>query len=239
MKKITLFILLSCAWGFALGTLVLLGPARWWVTYARANNYTAKTENLLVIICIATLIIFSILIAWRSSGFIVRSTNKPLNFLFVAIPVMGACVALFAFMNPKLMNIGSKEEILGKHFTIGAYPELDKLKQLKKQGYTAVISLLHPGVVPFEPRLIAQEQKDVKKAGIELIQIPMLPWIVNNLKSIDSLKKIVATARGKYYIHCYLGKDRVNVARRIIEEAHENVMLENKTFLHRTLDSVQ
>jgi hypothetical protein len=137
------------------------------------------------------------------------------------------------------MNDGSKDEMLGNNFTIGAYPELIKLKILKKQGYTAVISLLHPGVVPFEPRLIAQEQKEAKEVGIDLILVPMLPWIDDNLSSIDSLKKIVSMAKGKYYIHCYLGKDRVNVARRVIEEAHENVKLENKTFLSRNMDSVK
>ncbi len=33
---------------------------------------------------------------------------------------------------------------------------------------------------------------------------------------LDSLSNFVKNAPGKYYLHCYLGKDRVNTAKRII-----------------------
>jgi hypothetical protein len=46
----------------------------------------------------------------------------------------------------------------------------------------------------------------------------MLPWISENEESLNRLKEIADTGKGKYYVHCYLGKDRISVARRLIQK---------------------
>ena len=68
----------------------------------------------------------------------------------------------------------------GSSFTFGPYPTEDRLAALERDGYTAVISLLHPAVVPFEPKLIADETAAAERVGIEFIHLPMLPWIADN-----------------------------------------------------------
>ena len=234
-----IFLLLWGAWGFALGTLLLMGPARWIVNYIRLNNYSEKAESGAMMACIGVLVIVSGIIAWRSANSFLHSTSKGKSVALIAVPLVSAGLALAAFMNPKMMNAGSKQEDFGKGFTVGAYPELDKMEDLKADGYTTIISLLHPAVVPFEPRLLAQEKENAAKAGIQLVHIPMLPWITDNQESIDSLRRFAVANKGKCYIHCYLGKDRVNVARRIIEAATGVVTTAKKKGTHRKLEDVE
>ena len=47
----------------------------------------------------------------------------------------------------------------------------------------------------------------------------------------------MATGKGKYYVHCYLGKDRVNVVRRIVESQNVSVDAGNVS-TYRTLNEI-
>ena len=129
-------------------------------------------------------------------------------------------VAVYIFLQPNLINGKNVSTITDVNtiFSVGPYPELDKMYALKGMDYTSIISLLHPAVVPFEPVLLEKERKNAKEAGLEFINIPLLPWISDNNNSIDSLRRFVRNARGKYYVHCYLGVDRIAAASRIITQ---------------------
>lgn len=56
----------------------------------------------------------------------------------------------------------------------------------------------------------------------------MLPWISQNEESIQRIRAIAARPQGRYYVHCYLGKDRVNVVKRIIAGA-DKMLVDNQT----------
>ncbi|MDB5197233.1 MAG: hypothetical protein JWP88_1604 [Flaviaesturariibacter sp.] len=239
MKRTLIFLLLWGSWGFTLGTLLLMGPARWIINYIRLHHISEKKESMAMIGCIIVLFVISFVIALISTLSVLRTHSKSWSIALIAIPLVGAVLALAAFMNPKLMSGSSKQEEFGKGFTIGAYPDMDKMEELKKAGYTSIVSLLHPAVVPFEPKLLAEEKENAIRLGIQLVHIPMLPWIADNQTSIDSLRRFAAANKGKCYIHCYLGKDRVNVARRIIEQASGSARMDGGNFTHRTLDDVE
>jgi hypothetical protein len=81
-----------------------------------------------------------------------------------------------------------------------------------------VISLLHPAVVPFETRLIEQERSAVVAAGLEFVHAPMLPWVSDNRESLATVETIVESGHGRYYVHCLLGKDRVRIVERWVQE---------------------
>jgi protein tyrosine phosphatase (PTP) superfamily phosphohydrolase (DUF442 family) len=127
---------------------------------------------------------------------------------------------IWLWMHPSLIQMGNREiteEKTGNtEFFFGPYPSTEDLLRLKEEGYTAVISLLHPAVVPFEPKLLTDEQEAASSTGLKLIHIPMLPWVSDNKTSVEEIKNIAQYGAGKYYVHCYLGKDRVNVVKRII-----------------------
>jgi protein tyrosine phosphatase (PTP) superfamily phosphohydrolase (DUF442 family) len=219
MKKTILILVFWLFWGFALGTFILLGPLRFTVDFARSRNWPGFAENALVFFYIILLGAISFLLARYTSRKLLNSAvPKSSKGLHAGIPLLAAIIALFVMMNPAYNNAGTSNAEISKGFTIGPYPTAEKIQELKKSGYTAIISLLHPAVVPFEPKLLNEELEAAQDANIAVISIPMLPWVSENEAAVDSLKKIVQQANGRYYIHCYLGKDRVNVARRVVEQ---------------------
>ena len=241
MKKWLAILGLWLSWGFALGTVLLLGPVRKSVDYARNNDWGDRKENLTVFFFMALLAVVSFLLARYSAKTILSPEKKSsAKLLHAGIPVIAAIAAVIVLMNPSLVNAdGSARSELNAQFTIGPYPDPDKMKELKNEGFTALVTLLHPAVVPFEPKLLAEEQENAKKLNMEAISIPMLPWVSDNLAAIDTFRNLVKTGKGKYYIHCYLGKDRVNVARRIIEQENVAALDMEKGLAHRNIDSMQ
>lgn len=237
MKKTLTILTLWLFWGFALGTVILLGPVRKTVDYARQHHWSEQNEDLLVFTFIAFLILVSFLIALVSSKYVLTGTNKLQKGILIGLPVIASAFALSVLLNPEYVN-GKTQDKISDGFTIGPYPTKEKLEELKDEGYTTVISLLHSAVVPFEPKLLAEERENAEAVGIKLINIPLLPWISSNEEAIESLRKLVKNAKGKYYVHCYLGKDRVNVAKLIIlQESKQQIHgMETKA---RSLDSIK
>lgn len=204
--------------GFFLGTLTLMGPVRRATTYARANGWSDTAEKLMVFAFIGALAAVSFLLARRLAAW-TRSGSAAAKFGLPAASLAVFAISLWFWMNPKMMtDAGSKgksETFAGTEFVFGPYPEAERLKELKAEGYTAVISLLSPAVVPFEPVLLGKELAAAKETGIEVIHIPMLPWISSNDHVEAEQQKLLARG-GRYYVHCYLGKDRVNVFKKML-----------------------
>jgi protein tyrosine phosphatase (PTP) superfamily phosphohydrolase (DUF442 family) len=225
MKKIFTFLLLWLFWGFTLGTLLLLGPVRWTVDKARFNSWSTIAENSIVYVYIGLLIIVTFIIALYSVKFLSKR-GKPvwLRWVLVMFPFLGSVLSLYAFLHPEIINADSTaNKTISAQFAVGPYPKLPKMFELKNEGYTAIISLLHPAIVPFEPSLIKKEKENALEAGLQFISIPLLPWISENEIAIDSLRRLVRTGKEKYYIHCYLGRDRTSVATRIIQQENQTM----------------
>jgi len=141
------------------------------------------------------------------------------------VVALAASFALWAWFTPALLNRGATVEVLdGSRFTFGPYPEQAQLEELAEAGYTHIISLLHPGVVPFEPILLSRERDNVARAGLEFVHAPMLPWVGNNEASLALIQELVEGDSGRYYVHCYLGRDRVGVVRRLVSGLSAIVM---------------
>ncbi len=133
--------------------------------------------------------------------------------------VLAALLVFAAFLNTGFVVITSRQgsvRQLTKRFTFGPYPEAADMQRLKGQGYDGVISLLHP-TIPFETVLIAREEANAQQVGIKLYHFPMLPWISDNREAREGVRRLVQ-GRGRYYVHCYLGTHRVNLARSIVLE---------------------
>lgn len=202
--------------GFAIGTLILLFPLRSWVDYVRENHLSSTKEKTGVLFMIVFLTVSSFYISKKLFKWQKARKQAGITLLAFMLPLISAGAALFLFMNPNLVNKGAKSNSVSKHFTIGPYPTAEKIEELRKDGFTGIISLLHPAVVPFEPALLADEEKESLKNKIQLIKAPMLPWVSDNSESLKMIEQIARTGKGKYYVHCYLGKDRVNVVKNLI-----------------------
>lgn len=219
IKNILLLLYYWAGTGFLLGTLTLMGPVRWTATYARAHGWPYAAEKAAVLCFIALLAAVSFLCA-RLLARRVSAAAGPAKKLLAAAPLAAFAVSLWFWMNPALMiDRGAKDTALNfadTQFVFGPYPEEARMKELKAANYAAVISLLSPAVVPFEPVLLQREKDLAQALGVELIHIPMLPWVSSNDHVEARLKEIASRGPGKYYVHCYLGKDRVNVFGKIL-----------------------
>lgn len=219
-KNIALFLYYWLCLGFFMGTLVLMGPVRWLAVYARAHDLGASKEKALVFILIGLLALVSALCARLFALKTSAAAAKPAKAAFSGAALIVFLVSLWFWLNPKLMIDRAMEltfsNYSGTEFIFGPYPEQEKLLELKRDYYTAVISLLSPAVVPFEPALMRREAAAARETGIELVSIPMLPWVSTNDHVEGKIEELVGRGGGKYYVHCYLGKDRVNIFKKLL-----------------------
>lgn len=204
---------------FALGTVTLIGPVRWITRATRRLSWTPGTENALVIGVIVLLVLVSLVAArllLRLMALVSRATAAAMSLM----TIVAASAALGLWLNPVwvVSRMGAEVQA-GERFTFGPYPTEERMSQLKAEGYTAIVSLLHPAVLPFEPKLIADELSAAERAGIGFIHVPMLPWISGNDEALVRLAAIARRPGGRYYVHCYLGQDRVQMARAVVERS--------------------
>lgn len=223
--------------GFATGTGVLLGPVRALADAARAGGWSPAAENGAVGAVILLFVIGSAAASGAAARWVRRTVRPEVRWGLPSIAVVLAGASLWMWMNPALAAQRGRDDTRpGSHFTFGPYPDETKLAELEAAGYTAVIPLLHPAVVPFEPKLLAEEREAAARIGIELIHLPMLPWVSDNLEAIEALRDLARKGGGKYYVHCYLGQDRVQIAKRAVESVEGGVGVDAQTSARRLED---
>jgi hypothetical protein len=210
--------------GLVLGTAVLVGPVRLITEGMGRAGWEQSSQDHVLIVVILLYLVFSLLLTRWIVGIMFRARNRNTRWAIAAVFTLLAAGTAWEWSNPaKLLagiagggDGGSYNVVGGAEFIFGAYPDEPKLDSLKKAGVTAVISLQHPGVV-IEREGISAERDATKKLHLEFIQAPMLPWVSDNEESLEKLREIARKGKGKYFVHCGLGRDRVNVAKRIIE----------------------
>jgi len=239
-RNILLFLIIWILTAYPLGTLTLLFPVRWIVNLIKALHFSQLTEDLVVNTIIVLLIIITLFVAALITKIIINKNSIAFSISSVVILLITTGGFTWLWMNPDLINLGSniitRQNIGDVQFTFGPYPSESDLTELKNEGYTAVISLLHPAVIPFEPKLLADEKKESKSIGLKFINIPTLPWVSRNKTSLEEIKKLAEEGNGKYYVHCYLGKDRVNLVKRIIHQLGNPVAEKNSDWRRKLTD---
>jgi protein tyrosine phosphatase (PTP) superfamily phosphohydrolase (DUF442 family) len=212
--------------GFAAGTLVLLAPARWVTDLARGREWGQSAENWLMIAVIGIYLVASCAAAVALTRLLLQHRARAFKYGLVLGVTALAGIALWGWGNPAVyasMSGGgdSTAQVTtesGAVFLFGPYPSYEKLQQLKAEGITGVISLQHPAVVPFEPEGIAEEKKWTAELGIRYIHAPMMPWVSDNAEALETIRKVATTEQGRFYVHCGLGRDRVNVVQHMLEK---------------------
>jgi len=241
-KSILLLLLFWLMNGYVLGTALLIGPVRWIADYSKMQSWPQSTEDIVVKSVMVLLLILSFIISLFITRSFLRSDNIFKRIILFILPLILSVGAVWLWMNPGLMqkesNISETIAKNGSEFVFGSFPEEAKIRLLKEKNFTAIISLMHEAVVPFEPKLIKEEKESCKNVGIELINIPMLPWISENEEALNRLKDLALNKPGKYYVHCYLGKDRVNIAKRVIETSNQTAAI-NSELKTRSIEDLE
>lgn len=218
--------------GLVLGTAVLVGPVRLLTEGMGRANWEQSSQDRVLIVVILLYLVLSLLLTRWIVGVMFRARNRNTRWGIAAVFTLLAAGTAWEWSNPaKLLagiagggNGGTFNVAGGAQFIFGAYPDEPRLEELKREGVTSVISLQHPGVV-IEREGISAERDATKKLHLAFIQAPMLPWVSNNDESLEKLRQIARTGSGVYYVHCGLGRDRVNVAKRIIEAEGRKIAL--------------
>lgn len=168
-------------------------------------------------------IAFGFIVSFIFYAFLLRKAERHRwAYSLTGITLVAATAVLYLFLNTETLaaaGMRGQVEDLGERFTFGPYPELEQMEQLKAEGYDGIITLVHP-TVPFERVLLQKELENGEKVGIPVYSFPMLPWVSDNQDSIQSIQELASANDGKrYYVHCYLGKHRVDLIRQVVQEA--------------------
>lgn len=220
--------------GLLLGTAVLVGPVRLITAGMGKAGWEQSSQDHVLIVVILLYLVLSLLLTRWIVGIMFRARSRNTRWAIAAVFTLLAAGTAWEWSNPaKLLagiagggNGGSYNIAGGPEFIFGAYPDEPKLEALKKEGVTSIISLQHPGVI-IEREGISAERDAAERLHLNFIQAPMLPWVSDNDESLAKLREIARTGKGKYYVHCGLGRDRVNVAKRIIEAEGSKIALSN------------
>lgn len=224
-KQIATFLYVWLMIGFASGTLVLVAPVRWITGYVHGRGWSPSAENVLMIGVIGIYLLASLALSLALTRLLFQSRARAFKYALVLGMTTLAGSALWGWSNPAVyasMAGGMEDEQVatksGAVILFGPYPDHQRLAQLKLEGVTTVISLQHPAVQPFEPQGIAAERAATAELDLRFVNAPMLPWVSDNAASLELIKRTVtAKQRGKIYIHCGLGRDRVNVVKHMLE----------------------
>ena len=208
--------------GLFTGTLVLVLAVRGILDVLQRLGWEQSSQNRLLIGVILLFFALSFLLARRVVRFLYRQTTTTRRLMLVGLAVPAA-LSIYAWSNPTRFlaqfagTVASSFSMKnGPKFIFGSYPDEDRLKELKKEGVTSVVSLQSPAVL-VEISGISEERGAAARAGLAFIEAPMLPWVSDNTESLEKIKQLALHGKGTYYVHCGLGRDRVNIAKRVIE----------------------
>lgn len=204
--------------GFAGGAVVLLAVATPLEAWLTGNGWSANVTNVLLSLVAIAWVVSAGMIAWRAA---MRLATARAFFLYHAV-MMVACGLVFnAFVRAGsglFAGFRGEQKEVTSRFTFGPYPDRAMLEDLKRGGYTGVVTLLSP-LVPFEAVLLDEERQNATAVGIELVEASMLPWISANEEALATIRALASRDAGRYYIHCYLGRHRAELANFAIQEA--------------------
>ena len=209
--------------GMVLGTIVLLLPVRWILAGMQRVAWGQSWQDIVLIVVILAYVALSWLVTRILHRLIFATLSKVVR---IGIPVAATALAvttLWLWSNPGGLfaslaggSISRLSMHSGAVWEFGPYPDSETLRRLKREGYTAVITLEHPGDL-VERQGIEEERRQSREIGFKLIEAPMLPWVSNNQASLELIRSIAREGTGRYYVHCGLGRDRVNLVKHMLE----------------------
>ena len=208
--------------GLFTGTLVLVLAVRGILDLLQRLGWGQAAQNRLLIAVILLFIALSFMLARRVVRLLYRQSPRTRVIALVALAIP-AVLSVYAWSNPARFlagiagTTGSTYAMKGgPTFLFGAYPDEDRLRALKKEGVTTIVSLQSPAVL-VEISGINEERGSAARVGLKFVEAPMLPWVSDNTESLEKIKQLALHGTGTYYVHCGLGRDRVNIAKRVIE----------------------
>jgi len=136
----------------------------------------------------------------------------------------GFCAAAFWVLitpdNPLTNYFSAPISVRDTRVIVGPYPNESDFVLLKKNGVTAIVSLLDPKI-PFENVLLGRERALAGQYGMSFQDFPMGSLFSHRIggdydKEAALAARAVAQSPGRVYLHCYLGMHRVAAVERLL-----------------------
>jgi protein tyrosine phosphatase (PTP) superfamily phosphohydrolase (DUF442 family) len=236
-KKRGFQILFLGSFGFTGGVFFLLFFLVPFEQWSQDRGTSQQTIN--VLLTLGWVVTGIIAMSLYSFLFLQRRRDSPAAFGILIFALMASFGTFYFLLDTDLMAaVGQLGEgsVENDQLTFGPYPDAQQIEELKKEGYDGIITLLNPSI-PFEKVLLDQELKQGEETGIEVYSYPMLPWISENKDSLAAIQQLVAENEDhRYYIHCYLGKHRVELVRRELTGATEDTITVEEEPLKSSLE---
>lgn len=214
--------------GLFTGTIVLVVFVRGIIKALHEAGFGAAVENRVLMAVMAAFVVASFLLTRAVVRRLYRTHSLRARRIALGALVLPGLLSMWAWSNPTLLLAriaGSDSSSVsmrgGPTFIFGPYPDGERMAELRKEGVKSIISLQHPSVL-VEVQGIHSEEENAKRLGMQLIHAPMLPWVSDNRASLEKIREIARSGHGVYYVHCGLGRDRVNVVKRVIESMSES-----------------
>ncbi len=203
--------------GFCGGAVVLLMIAIPFEESLREHGWGQNAMNLMLSAIALSWVIASGLFAWN----LVHRWAKGARLWLAHGALVILCAVVFNMFLKASTSLVSRfrgqQVSVTDRFVFGPFPDRVRTEDLKREGFTGIITLLSP-LVPFEAVLLEQEREDARAAGLKLIETPMLPWVSSNHDALEKIRAIAREPSGRYYVHCYLGRHRADLAKFVIME---------------------
>lgn len=129
--------------------------------------------------------------------------------------------------NPIMRALRGEISDVDSNIIIGPYPVQSDFEKLKKNGVSKIISLLDPAI-PYEKSLLDQERVIAKQLQMELVNFPMISILGHKMgadyeKNAVAAADEIAAAKGKVYVHCYLGIHRAIVVKNLLKNKNVTI----------------
>ena len=238
-KKRGVQILFLGSFGFTGGVLFLLFFLVPFEQRLQDRGSSQEMINVLLTILTVVWVIVGFLATYLYSFlFLQRRKDLPVGVGILSFTLVASFGTFYFLLDTDLMAaVGQLGEgsVENEQLTFGPYPDARRLEKLEDEGYEGVITLLNPSI-PFENVLLEQELQQGEETGIEIYSYPMLPWVSENEESLAAISELVAGSESRYYIHCYLGKHRVELVRRELAGATEDTVTVEEEPLKSSLE---
>lgn len=219
ISKIFLWFVLLSTFGVGGGILFLLFAVvpieEWYVTRGWSQFHIDQVMKYYVF----GWVIFGFIISFIYYYYFVKK-EKWISSIILCIASVVLCgVALFYFLNTNsgVVQASQGEVETGGRFMFGSYPEKEDLERIKAEGYDGIIALLSD-TLPIEKPLIDKLKSNGEEVGIEIYSMPMLPWVGDNAATLKKIEELVQKDDKRYYVHCYLGRHRVDVVKQLLSK---------------------
>ena len=202
LKNIIIFSFIMLSLGFIFGTFTLGLLVKSVIISIRQTGWLADYEKIVVIAIVSAYVLFILLFAKWTTLWLQTAKDVTTVAVFFIILIILTYVSVHYWLKP--VKSPFTKPLLSKdhRFLAGPYPDKDLLSQLKTQGYTTVISLLDPLVLPNEAYILHQETKTVEAMGMKLINVPLMPANIESPGANKQIETIAMSNSGmKYYVH--------------------------------------